>query len=153
MAVSTNPDAIRHLPGTLLLNLGKISNFAQKINTHQLKLTTPDSWLSDKCCRIKKTHLDPHNKNPEEKVNMNTSYIQQRLILSVCSLFHSSKWSLILSSGWPLSRWQTCKLLWLLAEPSCPPDAKANTIVNNEKRCTLNTLHTSEGLCQSPLWR
>lgn len=67
MAVSTNPDAIRHLPGTLLLNLGKISNFAQKINTNQLKLTTPDSWFSDKCCIIKKTHLDPHNKNPEEK--------------------------------------------------------------------------------------
>ncbi|KAI4818874.1 hypothetical protein KUCAC02_004170 [Chaenocephalus aceratus] len=33
------------------------------------------------------------------------------------------------------------------------PDAKANTTVNNEKRCTLHTLHTSEGLWQSPLWR
>lgn len=66
MAVSTNPDAIRLLPGTLLLNLGKISNLTQKINTHQLKLTTPDSWFF-KCCIIKKTHLDPHNKNPEEK--------------------------------------------------------------------------------------
>lgn len=93
MALSTNPDAIRHLPGALLLNLGKISNLARQIHTHHLKLTTPDSWFSAKCCIIKQTHLDPHNKKPWSKVNMNTSHIHQRLILPICSRFHSSKCS------------------------------------------------------------
>lgn len=73
---------------------------------------------------------------------MNTN---QGPILSICSPSKSPKCFWILSSGWPFSFWQTCKLLWLQHE--CSSFLMPNPTVLIMRRAVACTYFMPQKVC------